>query len=57
MARGSLAETETHLMIASRLHYVPQGEVEAVLERADKIGRMLRRLSQALRRRLQQDAP
>jgi four helix bundle protein len=57
IACGSLAETETHLMIAGRLHYVPSGEVDTMLERADKVGRVLRRLSQALKRKLQQDAP
>jgi four helix bundle protein len=51
IARGSLAETETQLIIAERLELAPARDVSALLTRADEISKMLRRLPQALERK------
>ena len=51
IALGSLAETETQLLLAERLDMLREDQLTAVLERADAIGKMLRRLDQALGRR------
>lgn len=56
MARGSLAEAETQLMIAERLRYVPLVAVDDLV-RTDLIGKMLRRLTQALERKIHRNAP
>ena len=50
IARGSLAETETQLIIAERLELAPSRDVSALLTRAEAISKMLRRLQQALER-------
>ena len=41
IARGSLAEVETQLIIADRLGHLPQGRLASLLEPADEISRML----------------
>jgi four helix bundle protein len=51
IARGSLGETETQLMLAERFCYATTRETGPLLAKADEIGRMLRALQQALRRR------
>jgi four helix bundle protein len=48
IAGGSLAETETLLMLADRTKLVPSGEVTRGLALADEVGRMIG----ALKRRL-----
>jgi four helix bundle protein len=50
IANGSLAELETHFMIAERLAYVEKTQIEKVLEMAGEISRMLAGLSKALRK-------
>ncbi|HKS77202.1 MAG TPA: four helix bundle protein [Terriglobales bacterium] len=40
-ARGSLAELETQLVIASRQHYATAAEVEEMLQAADELSRIL----------------
>jgi four helix bundle protein len=52
IARGSLAEMETQLMLAARLKYVEESDIAGQLELADQVGRMLRRLEQALERKI-----
>lgn len=52
IAHGSLAEAETQLLLAGRLEFAPEKEIAALLERTDEISRMLRRLNQALQRKL-----
>jgi four helix bundle protein len=52
IARGSLAETETQIMLAERLSYASSNEAAAMLGRMDELGRMLRRLEQALERKI-----
>ncbi|MCA3700207.1 four helix bundle protein [Brevundimonas sp.] len=51
MARGSLAEAETQLLIASRLGYLDATRTEALLAAADRISRMLVSLAASLKRR------
>jgi four helix bundle protein len=51
IANGSLKELETHLMIASRLHYVKEDETIPALEGCSEIGRMLASLIQKLRQK------
>lgn len=51
MARGSLAEAETQLLIASRLGYLDATRTEALLADADRISRMLVSLAASLKRR------
>ena len=48
IARGSLAETETHILLAIRLGYITDAEAATVLELIDHVGRML----SALRRKI-----
>ena len=49
ISNGSLMELETHLLIASRLDYLPADKVEPVLALASEVGRMLAGLSKRLR--------
>jgi four helix bundle protein len=51
IANGSLKELETHLLIASRLHYVKDDEISPALEGCSEIGRMLASLIQKLRQK------
>jgi four helix bundle protein len=51
IARGSLAEAETQLMIAARLGYLEPGAENRLLAAADRISRMLVSLAAALRDR------
>ena len=48
IARGSLAETETFLMLAMRVGLLPRTAAEPSLEAAREVGRMLTRLKQRL---------
>lgn len=51
MARGSLAEAETQLLLAQRLGYLPQSDALALLVASGEISRMLVALSGSLVRR------
>ncbi|QTN19632.1 four helix bundle protein [Brevundimonas sp. AJA228-03] len=51
IARGSLAEVETQLILAERLGYLPADERDAVLALADEISRMLASLITKLEER------
>lgn len=51
IARGSLAEVETHLAIATRLKLVQREETLETWNSTQEIGRMLRRLIQSLKRK------
>ena len=48
VARGSLAETETFLLIAARADLVPKAAPEPALALADELSRMLYALRQSL---------
>lgn len=51
MARGSLAEAETQLLLAQRLGYLPEADANALLVTSGEISRMLVALSGSLVRR------
>jgi four helix bundle protein len=51
MARGSLAEAETQLLLAQRLGYLPGADANALLVASGEISRMLVALSGSLVRR------
>lgn len=51
IAYGSAAELETHVLVAERLGYVNGNEVEAVLDKASEIGKMLNGLRKSLQPR------
>jgi four helix bundle protein len=51
IARGSLAEVETHLLIAERLNYLTPDQLRPVLADLERIGRMLSVLSARLKQR------
>ena len=48
IARGSLAEAETFLVLAVRTDLLPRNEVASALELADQLGRQLNVLRQRL---------
>jgi len=48
IARGSLIELETHLLIAERLNYCDKLKLEELFEKAGSIGRMLTNLRRSL---------
>ena len=50
-ARGSLAELETQLQIASNLEYVRKGEASALLQATAEEGRILNALLDSVKRR------
>jgi four helix bundle protein len=51
VSQGSASETDTELLIASRLGYLTKNEYEHFGRELDDIGRMITRLSQSLRRK------
>jgi four helix bundle protein len=52
IARGSLAEVETQLMVAQRVGFLAQVELAKVLTMSDEIGRMTNGLRQSLEAKL-----
>jgi len=53
VARGSLAEVETHLLIAGRLNYLTPDQLQPLLADMERIGRMLSTLAARLKQRQQ----
>lgn len=51
IARGSLAEVETHLILGVRLEMLPKTAATLVWEQAQRVSRMLNRLIAALSRK------
>jgi four helix bundle protein len=51
VARGSLMELETHLIVASNLNFLNSDDFRAVLKPVEDIGKMLNRLIGVLRTR------
>ncbi|MGH8017879.1 MAG: four helix bundle protein [Opitutaceae bacterium] len=49
IASGSLAETETFLILAARLKLAAEPEIQAALEQAATVGRILNGLKRSLR--------
>lgn len=48
MANGSLAEYETHLIIATRVKFVNRSDAKAIWDQAKRVGQMLRKLMESL---------
>jgi four helix bundle protein len=48
IARGSLQELETQILIASRLVYIKEGDTSCLIERIKEVGRLLGGLSRSL---------
>ncbi|NUM56678.1 MAG: four helix bundle protein [Candidatus Hydrogenedentes bacterium] len=48
IAMGSLAETETHLILATRLKYITRTEAAPIWKLAQEIGKMLHRFTAVL---------
>jgi four helix bundle protein len=51
VARGSIAELETQLLLSQRVGYLPEGEVANLQTRIDEVARILHALMASLRRR------
>ena len=51
IANGSLMELETHILVAGRLSYVNQQQVDAVLQLTGTVGRLLAGLIRSLKRK------
>jgi four helix bundle protein len=52
VARGSLKELETHLILSQRVDLIPEVQVRPLLELGERIGQMLAALKRALEKRL-----
>jgi len=52
IAQGSLAELETHLMLADRMKYGNPIQIQSILNRCGEEARMLRSLRKSVRARL-----
>src|SRR6516165_3063642 len=52
LARGSLTELETHLILSQRVGLLPPTDLETLLALSDRISRMLSGLRKALQRKL-----
>jgi four helix bundle protein len=52
IAKGSLAELETQLILANRLNYIEEETLSSLLGKAGEIGRMLRGLQNSLKAKL-----
>lgn len=50
IAYGSLCEVETQILIAVRLHYLPQRNIEEAMKLAGDVGRLLNGLMNSLTR-------
>jgi len=51
VARGSLAEVETLVLLSSRLEYTPRDDATRLLNQIDDLGRMLSKLAASLQSR------
>jgi four helix bundle protein len=50
IAQGSLKELETHLLLAQRLGFAPNSDIDAAMERCMGVGKMLRALIRSVQR-------
>ena len=48
IARGSLCEVQTQVMLATRFAYINDDDCQSVLAQADEVGRLLRGLSRSI---------
>jgi four helix bundle protein len=53
IAQGSLAELETHLLLAERLKYGPATQIDPIVSRCGEEARMLRGLRKSVRARIE----
>lgn len=51
IAKGSLVELETHLIMAHRLGYLPEEALRSLREQMESISRMMVRLSHSLQQK------
>ncbi|MDY6953753.1 MAG: four helix bundle protein [Thermodesulfobacteriota bacterium] len=51
IAYGSLAELETHVLIAERLGYVDEGHRTALLDKTGEVGRMINGLRRSIEKK------
>lgn len=54
IAKGSLTELETHLIVSFRLEFLTKERLDVLLEKTSEAGRMLEALSRSLKVRLKQ---
>jgi four helix bundle protein len=52
IARGSLCELETHLLVAQRLGYSDENAIRVAMNKAAAVGKLLHGLSRRLRERM-----
>lgn len=52
IARGSLAEVETFLVLSIELNFATEKQLESLFELTNRIGQMISRLQRALRQKL-----
>jgi len=57
IARGSLLELETHLLLSQRVGILDQSSLDPLLQLAERINRMLSCLRNSLEDRMSKDAP
>jgi four helix bundle protein len=55
IAQGSFAELKTLLVIISRRRFAEPGRIEATMDAASRVGRLLVGLQRSLRRKLEQE--
>jgi four helix bundle protein len=55
IARGSLSELETHLIVSERLRYLPQEKLATLLDRCAGVDRLIQGLSRYQKERLKHD--
>lgn len=54
IAEGSLAEVETHLVIAKRLDYISAEHLDGLLDQAAGVARLVKALTKAIERKIAQ---
>ena len=52
IAYASLAEVETHILIAGRLDYIDENQVNSILDQTAEIGRMLNGLRRSIENKI-----
>jgi len=57
IARGSLCEAQTQIMLAERLSYIDEPACRAMVAQGDEVGRLIRGLSRSIERKFQGTAP
>ena len=56
IAYGSLAELETHVLLAERLKYIQKDHLDRIISKTAEIGRMINGLQRSLKRNLTPDS-